>query len=71
MRLAAGPVVRAELAAVRVVEIIESSNSGELLISSFVRFTKIFSSDSSIDFTTPAGSMTFLPKIHGPVSMTR
>src|SRR5690349_18081195 len=48
-----------------------SSNSGAFLIWSFVRLTKTFSSLSSTRMITPAGSMTFLPKIHGPVSTTR
>jgi hypothetical protein len=40
------------------------------LISSFVRLTKTCSASKSMSLITPAGSSTFLPKIHGPVSTT-
>src|SRR5919198_510076 len=47
------------------------SNSGAFLMSSLVRSIKILLSSRSTDLMVPAGSMTFLPKIQGPVSTTR
>jgi hypothetical protein len=41
------------------------------LISSFERSTTTVSASRSTRWTTPAGSITFLPKIHGPVSTIR
>src|SRR5262249_25212840 len=45
--------------------------SGALLTSSFAQLTKTVSVSMSTWSTTVVGSMTFLPKIHGPVSTIR